>query len=160
TDAVPSRLRARIQTELGDGGPGYVYVVPPHRFCANEAITRTSSGSWIPRAISTTQIADGLYGVGGSTAETSDGRATLKLTAGAVSQLELYYLAHPRGATAKISADGKLVATVATKAATKQAGYAAATVNPGANTFEIATAGKVRMFGIDLENASGAVVDN
>jgi hypothetical protein len=82
TDAIPGRLRTLLQGELGDGGPGFVYVVPPHRFCGHEALTRSSGGDWISHAISTTQVADGLYGVGGSTAETSDGRATIKLNAG------------------------------------------------------------------------------
>ncbi len=160
TDAIPGRLRTLIQTELGDGGPGFVYVVPPHRFCGHEAITRTSAGNWLVHAISTTQIADGLYGVGGSTAETSDGNATITLTAGTASQLELYYLAQPRGGTATIKADGKLLAKVATKGTAKEAGYATANVEGGARKFEVAAAGKVRLFGIDLENPSGAVVDN
>jgi len=160
TDAIPGRLRTLLQTELGDGGPGYVYVVPPHRFCGHEAITRTSGGGWTVHAISTTQIADGLYGVGGSTAETDDGRATIALNAGTASQVELYYLAQPRGGTATITADGKSLATIETRNTTKQAGYAAATVEAGAKKFEITTAGKVRLFGLDLENASGAVVDN
>jgi hypothetical protein len=43
TDAIPGRLRSRLQGELGDGGPGFVYVVPPHRFCGHEAITSRSS---------------------------------------------------------------------------------------------------------------------
>jgi len=160
TDAIPGRLRSLLQGELGDGGPGFVYVVPPHRFCGHEAITRSSSGSWTAHAISTTQVADGLYGVGGSTAETDDGRATIKLTAGTASQVELYYLAQPRGGTATITADGKPVATVETRNADKQAGYAAASIDGGAKKFEITTAGRVRLFGIGLENASGAVVDN
>ena len=160
TDAIPGRLRTLLQGELGDGGPGYVYVVPPHRFCGHEAITRSSGGGWTAHAISTTQIADGLYGAGGSTAETDDGRATITLNAGTASQVELYYLAQPRGGTATITADGKSLATVETRNATKQAGYAAATVDRGAKKFEIATAGKVRLFGLDLENPRGAVVDN
>jgi len=160
TDAIPGRLRSLLQSELGDGGPGFVYVVPPHRFCGHEAITRSSGGGWISHAISTTQIADGLYGVGGSTSETDDGRATIKLVAGTASHVELYYLAQPRGGTATITADGKPVATVETKNADKQAGYAAASVDGGAKKFEITTAGRVRLFGIDLENPSGAVVDN
>jgi len=160
TDAIPGHLRTLLQAEVGDGGPGFVYVVPPHRFCGHEAITRSSAGDWIAHAISTTQIPDGLYGVGGSTAETDDGRATIKLTAGTASQVELYYLAQPRGGTATITADGKQVATVETKNASKQAGYATASVDGGAKKFEITAAGRVRLFGIDLENGSGAVVDN
>ena len=160
TDAIPGRLRTLLQTELGDGGPGFVYVVPPHRFCGHEAIVRTSGGAWIPHAISTTLTADGLYGVGGSTAETDDGRAAFKLVAGTASQVELYYLAQPHGGTATITADGKPLTTVETRAVGKQAGFAAATVDGGAKKFEIATSGRVRLFGIDLENPSGAVVDN
>jgi lysophospholipase L1-like esterase len=161
TDAVPSRLRSKLQTELGDGGPGFVYAVPPHRFCANETITRTTTGSWLIHAISTTQIPDGLYGVGGSTVETGDGRATIKLAAGTVSQVELYYLAQPRGGNVAIKADGKPLATVATTRADKEAGFATASVAGGASKFELAAAaGRVRLFGIALENGAGAVVDN
>ncbi|HLL21805.1 MAG TPA: hypothetical protein VK427_06730, partial [Kofleriaceae bacterium] len=79
TDAIPARLRARLQAELGDGGPGFVYVAPPHRFCAHEGIARANGGEWRTHAISTMPAADGLYGVGGSTAETHGGSATLKL---------------------------------------------------------------------------------
>jgi lysophospholipase L1-like esterase len=160
TDAIPAKFRTLLQTELGDGGPGFVYVAPPHRFCANETITRTTAGNWVTHAISTTTIPDGLYGVGGSTAETSDGRATIKLNAGSASLIELYYLAQPRGGTATITADGKVVAKVPTRGAAKEPGYASAKVDAGARSVAIATTGKVRLFGIDLENASGAVVDN
>jgi len=160
TDAIPGRLRTLLQGELGDGGPGFVYVVPPHRFCGHEAITRSSTGSWIAHAISTTQTADGLYGVGGSTAETDDGRATIKLTVGTASQVELYYLAQPHGGSAALAADGKTIMTVETRHDRKQAGYASARIEGGARRFDLTTTGKVRVFGIDLENATGAVVDN
>ena len=160
TDAVPGRLRTRLQEELGNGGPGFVYVVPPHRFCGNEAITRASGGTWTVHSISTTQIPDGMYGPGGSTAESDDGRATIKLVAGSASQLDLYYLTQPRGGTATIAADGVPVATVQTRGAAKQAGFTAASVEGGAAKFEIASKGHVRLFGIALENPTGAVVDN
>jgi lysophospholipase L1-like esterase len=149
-----------MQDELGNGGPGYVYVVPPHRFCGNESITRASGGSWNIHAISTTQIPDGLYGVGGSTAEADDGRATIKLISGTASRLELYYLAQPRGGKVTITADGKEVAKVDTRSTTKQPGFASVTIDTGAQKFDIATAGRVRVFGLDLENTTGAVVDN
>jgi lysophospholipase L1-like esterase len=160
TDAVPSGLRARLQAELGNGGPGFVYAVPPHRFCGHDAITRASSGSWNVHAITTALIPDGLYGVGGSTAETDDGRATIKLVGGTASQLELYYLAQPRGGTVAITADGKPLATVDTRGPAKQPGFATATVAAGAQKFDLAARGKVRLFGVALENTSGAVVDN
>jgi lysophospholipase L1-like esterase len=158
TDAIPGRLRARLQAELGDGGPGFVFVVPPHRFCGHEAISRLVSSDWEPHAISTVQIPDNLYGVGGSTALTHDGRATIKLVAGTASRVELYYLLQPQGGIAIVKADGAELLRVDTKG-DKQAGYAAATTLSG-REFKIATEGRVRLFGIDLENGSGAVVDN
>ena len=42
SDAIPGRLRRKLQGELGDGGPGFVFVVPPHRFSEHEAITRSA----------------------------------------------------------------------------------------------------------------------
>jgi lysophospholipase L1-like esterase len=160
TDAVPSVLRARFQQELGNGGPGFVYIVPPHRFCGHEAITRASGGSWNVHAITTALVPDGLYGIGGSTADTDDGRATIKLVTGTASQVELYYLAQPRGGSVAITADGKPLATVDTRATAKQPGFATATVAAGAQKFDFAARGRVRLFGAALENPTGAVVDN
>jgi lysophospholipase L1-like esterase len=160
TDAVPAGLRARLQDELGNGGPGFVYVVPPHRFCGHEAITRAQAGSWNVHAITTALIPDGLYGVGGSTAETDGGRATIKLVAGTASQVELYYLTQPHGGAVAITADGKPLATVDTRGTAKQPGFATASVAAGAQKFDFAARGRVRLFGMSLENPSGAVVDN
>lgn len=160
TDAIPGRLRARLQGELGDGGPGFVFIVPPHRFCGHEAITRSSGGSWASHAISTMQTPDGLYGVGGATAETEDGRATIKLVAGKATSVDLHYLAQPHGGTAVVIADGTEVVKADTVGDAKAPRYAAATISGGAQQFKIETTGRVRLFGIDLENASGAVVDN
>lgn len=160
TDAIPARLRARLQEEVGNGGPGFVYIMPPHRFCDNEAIARTSGGSWVTHAISTMQNADGLYGVGGGTAETDDGRVAFKVVSGKVSQIELYFLSQPHGGSVTISANGKPLAKADTRATAKQPGFAAASVEAGANTIQLAAHGKVRLFGVSLENKSGIVVDN
>jgi lysophospholipase L1-like esterase len=163
TDAIPGRLRTRMHQAFGDGGPGYVFVVPPHRFCGHEAITRSSGGTWQPHAISTMQAPDGLYGAGGSSAETpsgGDGRATIKLVAGKVARAELYYLAQPSGGTVTVKADGAQVLEADTKADAKEGRYASAAIDAGAAKFELTTTGRVRVFGLDLENAKGAVVDN
>jgi len=161
TDAIPGRLRERLQTELGDGGPGFVYIVPPHRFNEHEAITRSQSGTWYTHAISTMQTADGLYGPAGSTTESDGAHSTIKLVAGKVEHAELYYLAQPKGGTATVTADGTPVITADTAADARRPGFASAAIAGGASKLEIATAkGRTRLFGIDLENARGAVVDN
>lgn len=160
TDAIPGRLRTKLQGELGDGGPGWIPLVPPHRFVGHEAITRGSSGNWATHAISTLQTPDGLYGAGGATAEGEDAHATIKLNAGKVTNLELAYLAQPRGGSIAITADGNEALRAETKAEAKEAAYATATVKDGAGSFKIEITGRVRTFGLQLENARGAVVDN
>ena len=50
--------------------------------------------------------------------------------------------------------------TVDTGGDAKQAGWQTAQVADGASKIEIATEHRTRLFGIDLENGSGAVVDN
>lgn len=161
-DTLPARLRSRLQHELGDGGPGFVFVVPPHRFCLHEGITRSHSESdWLNYGISTVTHPDGLYGVGGATSETYGASSTIKLAAGKVTQVELYYLAQKGGGTIKVSADGAEVIRAETKADKKAASYATAAVPGGAARFKIeAEKGRSRVFGLMLENASGAVVDN
>ncbi|MGE0551001.1 MAG: GDSL-type esterase/lipase family protein [Kofleriaceae bacterium] len=160
TDAIPARLRSQLQTELGDGGPGFIYASAPHRFCDHEVVTRTTHGDWRTYAISTTPVSDHIYGAGGSTAETIAGTADLKLTSGKATQVALYYLGQPRGGTAIVSADGAEVLRADTKADPKQSRRAAATVASGASRFKLETKGRVRLFGIGLENSSGITVDN
>lgn len=160
TDAIPGRLRELLQGELGDGGPGFVYAMPPHRFVHHEGITRASSGTWFTHAISTLPAADAMYGVGGSSAETSGGASTIKLVGGKATRVALHYLAQPGGGAATVTADGVEVLRADTRADAKQAGFAEAQIAGGAAKFAIDAKGKVRVFGIELENAAGAVVDN
>ncbi len=157
TDAIPSRLRGKLQSTLGDGGPGFVYLVAPHKFCHHEQVERSQSG-WIPYAISTTAIGDKMYGAGGSTAETYGGNATFKLKTGAANA-ELYYLTQPKGGTLAINAGGSEVIKVETAGDGKAVAYAS-TKLPPTKKLEFEAKGKVRTFGVALENAAGIVVDN
>jgi lysophospholipase L1-like esterase len=158
TDAIPGRLRARLQDTLGDGGPGFVYAVAPHRFCVHEGVERSASG-WTTYAISTTHIADRMYGAGGSTTETYGGRATYKL-ARSVTGVELYYLEQPKGGTVTVTAGGSELLKVDTAGDRKRPGYATAALGDAATRLELTARGKVRLFGLGLENATGIVVDN
>lgn len=161
-DTIPARLRSRLQRELGDGGPGFVFVVPPHRFCLHESISRShSDGEWLSYAISTVTSPDGMYGPGGATAETYGANTTIKVSSGKVTQVELYYLAQKGGGTIKVSADGAEVIRVETRTDRKTPSHAAATVEGGAAKFKLELVkGRSRVFGMTLENTSGAVVDN
>ena len=160
TDAIPGRLRTRLQADLGDGGPGFVFAIPPHRFVHHEGITRSQSGTWLTHAVSTQPAGDAIYGVGGSSTETAGGSATIKLVHGKATAVALHYLAQPGGGTAIIKGDGAELVRAETRADAKQSGMATATVAAGASKFAIETKGKVRLFGLALENASGVTVDN
>ena len=160
TDAIPGRLRTKLQGELGDGGPGFVFVVPPHRFNEHQAITRAQSGNWASHAISVMQTPDGLYGPGGATAETDGGKSTIKVVGGKVTNVELYYLAQPHGSTVTVTADGATLITAPTSADAKAVAYASGVVEAGASKFDVESRGRARLFGLALENGKGAVVDN
>ncbi len=160
TDALPGRLRTRQQRERGDGGPGFVYALAPHRFCHHEGITRGGGENWLTYAISMSHVSDGFSGPGGASVETNSGRASMKLVAGKITRAELYYLAQPHGGTATVTADGTEIVRVDTQAEAKAPGWATGTIDKGASKIEIKGEGKTRVFGISLENATGAVVDN
>ena len=159
SDALPGNLRSRMQAELGDGGPGFVYAVPPHRFCGHAQVTRSGGDNWLAYAISTVHTGDGFYGPGGSTAETNSGTTSFKLTA-AVTTAELYYLAQPGGGNAVLRADGTELVRQSTAAKAKTAAWVTGTAAKGSKKFELKGEGKTRVFGLAFENTTGAVVDN
>lgn len=158
TDAIPARLRARMQSTFGDGGAGFVHVAAPHRFCHHEGVDRTSSG-FTPYAISTTAISDHWYGPGASTVESYGGRATYKL-AHAASELTLFYIAQPKGGSVTMRSAGSEVLAVDTAADVKASAAKQAKLDAPTTKFELQATGKVRLFGIAFENRTGAVVDN
>src|SRR5205823_13230957 len=45
-DHITNELRHKLQSDLGDGGPGFVFAVPPHPFCQHRAVTRIVGGGW------------------------------------------------------------------------------------------------------------------
>lgn len=162
SDALPGRVRARLQDVFGDGGPGFVHAVAPHRFNHNQVAQRTSSGSWRSWGVSLVNVADDLYGAGNATAE---GSGTIKLASkspsGQLSRVEVYYLAQPKGGAADVVIDGEVKATIDTAAEKKQARFAPVAVADGAHQVELKTSGgKVRLFGVTLERDRGVVVDN
>jgi lysophospholipase L1-like esterase len=160
SDLIPAALRKLMWSEFGNGGPGFVYVVPPHRFCGNESIKRSSSGTWIAHAVSTTMVADRWFGAGNSSAETSDGTAKISVKDGTVSNVTLHYLAQPHGGSAALTTDRGELGSVDTANDSKTASSKTFTVAQGASSVTLTASGKLRTFGLVLENSTGAVVDN
>jgi len=160
TDMIPGHLRTRMQDALGNGGPGFVFAAPPHKFYEQNAVSRGNTGNWAVHAISTMHVADGFYGTGGSTAETFDGgTASFKVLSGKVTGAALFYLAQPGGGTFTVLGDGKELGGAMTDG-DKHGAVSAFAIKDGVREVKVTTKGKVRLFGIDLYNDSGATVDN
>jgi lysophospholipase L1-like esterase len=158
-DHITNALRTKLQALLGDGGPGFVFAAPPHPFCEHRAVVRVVSEGWHVHGISTVVPPDRLLGLGGS-AE-CDGGCTIRLaSSGAVTSLDLHYLAQPHGGTLDIAADGKVVDSIATGAEQKTGAFALTAIPEGTKHIELRARGRVRLFGAALEAPRGAVVDN
>lgn len=159
-DIIAQRLRGALGKRFGDGGPGFVHVVPPHPYCRHRAVRRTASG-WSVHGVSTPFPADRLLGYGGGSAE-SHGSASARFTpkSAVVTRAEVYYLAQPGGGALDVAVDGKAAASIATAAAAKRASYAAVPVSAALGKLDLRANGRVRLFGVVLEAERGVVVDN
>jgi hypothetical protein len=159
-DQITGRLRERLDALLGDGGPGFVYAMPPHPFCQHRAVARWVSGKWRVHGVSTALPGDHLLGLGGSAESEGDGRIRLTATAPEVRSVDVHYLAQPQGGTLDVVIDGVVAQQVATGDEHKRAAFAQIAVPEGARAIELRARGRVRLFGASLEAARGAVVDN
>jgi lysophospholipase L1-like esterase len=159
TDAVPARVRSRLQAELGDGGPGWIWAVEPHRFVHHEGVSITNGGEWQSWAAPIHPVPDGLHGVGGATAETWDGTTSLSSKT-PFTEVEVFFLAQPGGGTVDVVVDKQVQATVSTRGDVKKAGFDRLHLTAPGKKVQLRTSGKVRLFGALLENTRGAVVDN
>jgi lysophospholipase L1-like esterase len=161
-DQITDEARRRLQARFGDGGPGFIYAVPPHEYYTHRAVRRTSGGTWDVHGISTAVPADHLLGLGGGDATTDDGWVRIAPVSAttAFHRADVFYLAQPHGGGFDVAVDGKRVAEVATKAAAKAPGFAEVALGGAIKRIEVRAGGPVRLFGVALEAASGVVVDN
>lgn len=160
-DRIANRLRGAFGKRFGDGGPGFVHVVPPHPYCHHRAVRRTASKTWTVHGVSTPFPADRLLGYGGGSAE-SQGGASVRFTpaSAVVTRAEVYYLAQPGGGALDVAVDGKPSTTIETRADAKKASYAQVPVAAALGKLDLRASGRVRVFGVVLEAARGVVVDN
>src|SRR5215468_3056614 len=103
-DHITHALRQKLQADVGDGGPGFVFAAPPHPYCQHRAVVRVVGGSWESFGISTVVPADHLLGLGGS----AEGDGVIRFIPNAkdVRSVDVHYLAQPHGGAFEIVADG------------------------------------------------------
>lgn len=157
SDQIVNGLRERFGTVLGKGGPGFVFAASPHPFNQHSVVQRFVSGDWRIHGASSAVPADKLLGLGGS----AEGNGSIRFVAASpITSVDIHYLAQPRGGEIEVVADGKLVETVATVGAAKQAAFARVVVAASKKVELRVPKGHVRLFGASLETARGVVVDN
>lgn len=160
-DTLAQHLRDALVPRFGDGGPGFVHVVPPHKNCRARTVKRSASASWKVWGVATPFPADRLLGYGGGSVE-SQGGASVRFTprAPAVTKAEIYYLAQPRGGALTALVDGAPALTIDSAGSAKKAAYVTVPLTGALGRLELRAQGKVRLFGVVLEAARGVVVDN
>ena len=142
----PGRLRARLQGELGDGGPGFVCVVPPHRFNEQRGDHALVSRHVVPAR--DLADADARWPLRRRRQHGRDRRRHARRSSsssGKVTNVELYYLATAEGR----HRDGHRRRQRAREGrhrgrARKAAGLRGASTGDGATKFEIKTEHRVR----------------
>lgn len=160
SDALPAELRKRAWARWGNGGPGFVYAAPPHRFCGHEAISRTTTGTWSTSAVSTISNRDAWYGPGNAAADTSDGTATIDVKDGTFDYAAVFFQKWPQAGGLTIAVGDAQPAALASASAQREAVMAEIAVPTPAKRLRLVAQGKNRVFGVVMENHTGAVVDN
>ena len=167
-DVYPSYLRAYLQSRFGEGGQGYVPLVRPSKFYRPMTLALESSKGWkVEHAQTREGRDDGYYGIMGASVATSKKKDYGRVIpaagkAASKTSYDLYYLRQPKGGRFKLSIDGKVVATINTRAKDPAPGYHVITQDGGPHTIEVRPLGdgEVRLFGMVLENdRPGVVVD-
>lgn len=189
-DIYPSYLRAYLQKRFGDGGSGFVPLVRPSKFYRPLGLTLEASRGWKVDHAQKGERDDGLFGLFGASAtsakkrdygrvipasaptgsgageekDAKDGKKAEK--AAFKTRYELFFLVQPGGGKFKLSVDGKVVATINTKAGKNRPaspGYHTLTRDGGPHAIEVQPVGdgEVRLFGMTMENdRPGVVIDN
>jgi lysophospholipase L1-like esterase len=159
-DLITNFLRITLQARFGNGGPGFLYAAAPHEYCRHRAAKRVLTGEWNVHGIAAKPPRDKLMGLGGSTADTYDGKVKLTANSADVAVADVYYLAQPRGGSVDVVVDKVTHGTIDTAADAKSAGFQSVALPAGTRAVTLQTNGRVRLFGVALEAKTGLVVDN
>jgi len=163
-------LRTYLQARFGDGGPGFVPLVPLSKWYRHSEVTVAASKGWKKEHA---QIfkgrRDGLYGLLGASftatarkqwteVRPKDGSSSCE----GITQAELFFLRQPGGGSFSLVIDGGPAQRVSTAGEAIEPGYHALDLPPGPHTVRIETLdqAEVRVFGVVLERQDpGVVVD-
>ena len=168
SDMAVGYVRTYLQSRFGNGGPGFVPLVPLSPWYRHSEVKVSASKAWMKEHAQIKKgRLDGHYGLLGASFYTTKKKQWAEIepkassaAAGVVEKIELHYLAQPGGGSFEVQVDGKSHGKVKTAASEIGPGYHAIDVPKGPHRVRITTIGdgEVRVFGAVLEAAAGGVV--
>ncbi|MEM9459311.1 MAG: GDSL-type esterase/lipase family protein [Myxococcota bacterium] len=169
-DLAVGYVRTYLQARFGDGGPGFVPLVPLSRWYRhNEVVVRAAKGWRKEHAQVRKGRHDGHYGLLGASFSATAGKRWARIepkkssrSCEGIGHVELFFLRQPGGGSFRVWLDGDPAQTVSTHADAFEPGYHVIDVAPGAHTVHVETVddAEVRVFGAVLERPDpGVVVD-
>jgi lysophospholipase L1-like esterase len=157
-DLITGDARKLLQARFGDAGHGFCLLAKPWAWYDHNGVSIQGSG-WSIDPATQSKLKDGLYGLGGVSFRGDAGaRTELTLKDFSHTRIEVSYLRQAGGGVFQVSAEGRLLGTVETKARAVEPGYSEFDIPPNARHFEIrVTSGQVRAFGVMLEKPGPGV---
>ena len=169
-DLATGYVRTYLQSRFGDGGPGFVPLVPLTRWYRHSEVVVTASKSWAKEhAQMSKSRLDGHWGLLGASFHTTRKRQRAEVgpkrdsaSAAGIALAELWFLQQPSGGRFDVLVDGKKSGVVSTAARAIGAGYHSLELEPGPHRIGLETRGdgEVRVLGAIVERKDpGVVVD-
>lgn len=169
-DMAVGYVRTYLQARFGDGGPGFVPLVPLSRWYRhNEVVVHASKGWRKEHAQISKGRHDGHYGLLGASFSATAGQRWGEVrpkkrstSCEGIAQIELFFLRQPAGGSFRVRVDDGPAQLVSTTSEVFEPGYHTIEVEPGPHTLRIETKddAEVRIFGVVLERSDpGVVVD-
>jgi lysophospholipase L1-like esterase len=158
-DLITADARALLQREFGDAGSGFVLIARPWAWYKRRGVEMDASSHWEIDIAGSTQVRDGMHGLGGVSFIASTGAAAhWHLQSKTHNEIEIGYLAQPDGGTFVVDAEDQPLGEVQTQAESKAAAYALFPIPPGATNFTVrVTRGTVRLYGADFRKTMRGV---
>jgi lysophospholipase L1-like esterase len=168
-DGVTSAARRLFQARFGDAGHGFMLTARGDMHYNHRDIRARSGGEWELMHIVRAPLRNGWYGYGGvqyrghagasATFETPDDSVVGRTA----SRFEVFFQKGRGGGDIRVSADGDVLGTIDTRAATLEDGWQTFDVPDGEHSFSLRVGGRglVTMYGVALErDLPGVVYDS
>ena len=158
-DLITADARALLQKQFGDAGAGFVLIAKPWAWYYHRGVDMDAS-SWKIDVAGTTELKDGLHGLGGASFRGSPGAlARWTLKDGQQRIIDISYLAQPDGGAFSVEADGKELGSIDTAAENREPAFVSFDPPLGSKVFALhVTQGTVRLYGVEFRRRTPGVI--